>query len=186
VLVIAFWIRGQFKADWFQWHKTDPHANTWRAADMVSGRSGFYFSWQAFVFERPGHAQEYASQLNRINGLAHANADPQSMPYHSSFWNHLGFASRGDGMQTATSGTRDNPSNMRYTFDRCHIPYWFLLLTFGCGGLPFVLRLRSRLRRRKRLRENRCLACGYDLRGSSQRCPECGEPAGESAPGTRK
>jgi len=75
-LVIGFWIRGQFKCDWFQWHKTDPRANTWRAADMVSGRSGFYFSWQAFFFERPGHAEEYSLQLNRINGFGHMLGEP--------------------------------------------------------------------------------------------------------------
>jgi hypothetical protein len=142
---------------------------------MVSCRSGFYFSCQSFFFERPGHAEEYSLQLQRINGFGHLENQVQSMPYKGSFWNRLGFGSHGNGMQSATSGTPANPSNMRYSFDGCHIPYWFLLLVFGCGGLPLILRVRSERRRRRRLRENRCLACGYDLRGSSERCPECGE-----------
>ena len=35
----------------------------------------------------------------------------------------------------------------------------------GCAGA---------LRRRTRGKQGRCLACGYDLRGSVERCPECG------------
>jgi hypothetical protein len=54
------------------------------------------------------------------------------------------------------------------------IPYWFLLAL----ATPLQLRwLPGRLRSRRRRRlaaAGRCPTCGYDLRGTPDRCPECG------------
>jgi hypothetical protein len=51
------------------------------------------------------------------------------------------------------------------------VPLWFpaLLLT-----LPTAAALRSRYRRGRGDRAGLCLSCGYDLRASPGRCPECG------------
>jgi hypothetical protein len=51
------------------------------------------------------------------------------------------------------------------------IPHWFLALLFAI--LP-ALRLRSILRTRRQNRIGLCQHCGYDLRASPDRCPECG------------
>jgi hypothetical protein len=51
------------------------------------------------------------------------------------------------------------------------IPHWFLALFFAV--LP-VLYLRARLRSRRRHRIGLCRRCGYDLRATPDRCPECG------------
>jgi hypothetical protein len=50
-------------------------------------------------------------------------------------------------------------------------PCWFLaLLPLIYPGLYF----RSIRIRRNRVRNNLCISCGYDLRESPERCPECG------------
>jgi hypothetical protein len=52
------------------------------------------------------------------------------------------------------------------------IPIWFLLL--ATGFLPG--RATWRAIRARRQRAGLCRACGYDLRASPERCPECGTP----------
>jgi hypothetical protein len=51
-------------------------------------------------------------------------------------------------------------------------PYWCLTCVFAIlPGLAVPLRIR---RRRRLNREGRCRSCGYDLRATPDRCPECG------------
>ena len=58
------------------------------------------------------------------------------------------------------------------------VPLWMPTVLFGAlfaSSRP----LRSR-RRRKRKKLGLCLKCGYDLRASKERCPECGEEFGST------
>lgn len=58
---------------------------------------------------------------------------------------------------------------------RLQIPCWFLALL----GVPMTvysaLGFRNHFRRHRRRAAGLCLLCGYDLRGSPDRCPECGK-----------
>jgi hypothetical protein len=53
------------------------------------------------------------------------------------------------------------------------LPSWFLIILFG--ALPAVALYRW-LRTRRWHGEGQCEVCGYDLRATSERCPECGTP----------
>jgi len=59
--------------------------------------------------------------------------------------------------------------------------YWgvtlhYFWLAYIFAGIPILwcFSFSRRLKRRRRLLRNHCIACGYDLQGSSGKCPECG------------
>ncbi|HEV8378295.1 MAG TPA: hypothetical protein VGP99_05560, partial [Tepidisphaeraceae bacterium] len=59
------------------------------------------------------------------------------------------------------------------------MPLWFLELVFSL--LPALWFIRF-LRQRKRRRSHLCPTCGYDMRATPDRCPECGTPASSPQP----
>jgi predicted amidophosphoribosyltransferase len=63
------------------------------------------------------------------------------------------------------------------SYDWHPIPLWQIQ---GILALPLIawlaLAIGHRLRQRLRDRLGLCRRCGYDLRASRERCPECGTP----------
>ena len=57
------------------------------------------------------------------------------------------------------------------TFRVLVVPHWFLLAAPAAAQAYWLAVTR---RRRRRLVRGQCAGCGYDLRASSERCPECG------------
>jgi hypothetical protein len=51
------------------------------------------------------------------------------------------------------------------------LPYWLVMIPSAVAPLIFV---RGAIRRRRILPANMCRQCGYDLRATPDRCPECG------------
>ena len=53
------------------------------------------------------------------------------------------------------------------------IPYWFPMLMFAVQPALWIIGWRRKVRK---ARAGSCVKCGYDLRASNERCPECGTP----------
>ena len=64
-------------------------------------------------------------------------------------------------------------------------PYWALTSLFLLMGIAGAASIATRTRRDRR-RRGLCLSCGYDLRESSDRCPECGRRIAASSEGDRR
>ncbi|CAA9586320.1 MAG: hypothetical protein AVDCRST_MAG88-3997 [uncultured Thermomicrobiales bacterium] len=79
---------------------------------------------------------------------------------------------------TLSAGTAHPASWVTYTGYNgwfVQAPYWCILA--ATVFLPAVYTSRSWWVRRRRRLSRLCLACGYDLRASPDRCPECGAAA---------
>jgi hypothetical protein len=70
------------------------------------------------------------------------------------------------------------PSFGTLAFRRVVLPMWLPVLL---AALPPAIALARRERRRRRTLKGLCPRCGYDLRASPGRCPECGRIPPKSA-----
>jgi hypothetical protein len=89
------------------------------------------------------------------------------------------FVSRDTGepgrWQVLPDGTEIRSSELMPTWSVSKIPHAAVIAPALVPSLLWsIVRWRRRRERRRRVRLGLCLACGYDLRGSPGKCPECG------------
>lgn len=65
---------------------------------------------------------------------------------------------------------------LRYHENSAVLPWWSVVLSITVLPLFRLSRLLGIIRQSKRARGGSCRRCGYDLRASPNRCPECGTP----------
>jgi len=54
------------------------------------------------------------------------------------------------------------------------VPYWFVALLAMISAVMPAVWVGRKISTARRVRMGHCLACGYDLRATPDRCPECG------------
>ena len=86
---------------------------------------------------------------------------------------------------TRISGVSKAWLGQQFPLRAYEVRYWLLALAFGVLPLTRGLRAWVRVRRsRGRALAGRCANCGYDLRATPDRCPECGAVPDRAEPAT--
>ena len=87
---------------------------------------------------------------------------------------HESWVWYGFGFDRSSETVKNNGPKYTNYYWAISLPLWLLAIVFGIW--PWM-RWRARRRKRRRLAVGLCPRCGYDLRATPDRCPECGRIA---------
>lgn len=137
-------------------------------------------SYQRFEFADPGAKRAFQEWARTINGGKGQSWDVGASGGNSGVWEPrlkiLGVGCgtyRMDGQQWCQTPVR----GVTMIWSSLGAPYWmWVLLTATLPVIYFGSAFLKARRLKIRRRDGLCLNCGYDLRASKERCPECGTP----------
>ncbi|HEY8668687.1 MAG TPA: hypothetical protein VIL86_18715 [Tepidisphaeraceae bacterium] len=177
IAVVGLGVRGYFRLDDFYYQRTASSSGDGRHRDLLDllsarGRLMLEASRCSVLTDEGLHSRHG----DDWDGLHHGLAGPRELNFAD---NRLGQTAGRFGFGLAAYFK--DPDQAYYPFDYASgidilLPSWFLALLFSL--LP-ALRLRRWLLDRQRNRPGFCRQCGYDLRATPGRCPECGMVVGQ-------
>jgi hypothetical protein len=159
VLVIAVWIRGYFVSETIGFGLPGP-GGTITAGGFMSGRGGLGF---AAVTGLP-----YQKEIDGPFYQRERSAYAGGIGTEPARWQMLGFR---------YVRLPNSPYGRGWAVA---VPLWSLLLLLAVWPAWHLWTVR-RDGPEKRRRRGLCAHCGYDLRASAERCPECGTARAQSA-----
>ena len=122
----------------------------------------------------------------RVGGKNAANFDGLQVILQPTRWFRphalwIMYESTAEIVPTSLPGVRDQ-WHRRLDIPRWSLDYIWVAAIVGILPLVGVLRgLGAALQRQRRRVRSQCVSCGYDLRASPNRCPECGAPSRAAA-----
>ena len=149
----VLWVRSRRHADIFGYYTPAGHLQ-----GFTNDRAGLilFFSDIPFGPEMSLSADAMSASAEEFYPIHETLFEPSNIK-----WHFIGFQ-----FASAPIGS------WGWKFRAWIVPYWALIVPLAI--LPLVC-VRAILVRRRRAARGQCLACGYDLRHSEGRCPECGE-----------
>ncbi len=168
VLMVAFWIRSYFIFDGWDWSDgvrvpTAGYQVAWRKVLISEHGSVSFIMEREFGAFRPFFQKLAANEVAFVRNL-YISPIPRLI---SPGW-FLGFGYQTQiGHPVIADDLRPPPVELLRAWT---IPGWALVA--ATGALPaYWLTI---VRRRRAAQTGRCTHCGYDLRATPDRCPECG------------
>jgi len=146
VLVVALWVRSEFRHDDVGWRRGAGYCHLGSGLGRV-------------MFDRVEPWRQPSTPLVGYSSSRIAPFERGRQVWAGHYWWGFQWFSR-----------PDRPAAFSGGLWVAAVPYWFLLTI--CAPLPVIGVVREL--RRSRPRAGWCAGCGYDLRATPGRCPECG------------
>jgi hypothetical protein len=169
VLVSGLWVRSYFAMDriWVDVHPADQPELGWGLLCLQSGKGGWGFWYNRIRAVDPANPDR---PLKLMHGKTTYRA------YAPQYPNEWDGASKGSFYWVNEHASRQGQLPIFVGQVVCSVPYWPVWLLTLPGTIGLCVKTTRSMRTRRRNRAHLCTACGYDLRASKDRCPECGAP----------
>jgi hypothetical protein len=175
---VVLWVRSHYRADCLhrRWISTDPqgklHAGIWTNRIFYSSRGVLSWSHNRSVF------CDYVPRGKRGTGWWRGAHPPR--PWETSWAQQVGVSFGGFAFAREAVPIADVtwlemvgvPESINDLTWGASVPLWF---TTAISAFAPALWLRDQLKLRRNQQDRvSCPTCGYDLRATPDRCPECG------------
>jgi hypothetical protein len=164
--LVALWVRSYWVDD--RWYVYDPPVGVERRLASARGIVGLYrVTWD------PQSAPDGVTKSRTQREYSHR---PGPMGWDGRvdvLRRDANCKSAGPILGAAFFVTGGQPSWPSYHHWEVMLPYW-LMFALSAGAAAWAAWRPVREWRARRVRPGACRACGYDLRATPERCPECG------------
>ena len=184
--VCVLWVRSYWRPDSLLWKEAH-----WRGDSyfhLQSSRGVIAIEWYVETISGDSDVMKERFFNERYLGTAPGSEPVTEFEYHNSYirqfpdlprnWSGFFFFQQPDSIPPDSDGI-----SLSYDLAVVEMPYWPVALVTSVLPACLLLTTVRRRRRQRRLHAGLCPACGYDLRASPGRCPECGTPTGAAAAG---
>jgi hypothetical protein len=192
VASVALWVRSYWVEDWAartDWrisynYELQDGWTIWSDRGRLSGGTAYCFDGDAAVLtglesSRSRELHEASAPVRPGTTLFGRGSGPPGEydPWRrdqaknaDSVWARAGFRRQMTNVRVSRGGTRVYVVRE----NGLTVPHWLFALIFATAPLLSALGI---LRRRQRKQAGLCPRCGYDMRATPDRCPECGTTA---------
>jgi hypothetical protein len=161
---VALWVRSHFVGDGFRrWNRWSDATAAYRGVKTFAlGRGSLQLVCSVEIRPRRLDPTEPEQVTFSHSAFLHERP-PARFDLSGTAWSFLGFGGYAKSIPWGSS--------IRFENSMMTIPLWAPTVFFAIPpGVWFIVRLKLR----RANRESHCRTCGYDLRATPERCPECG------------
>lgn len=178
IAVAALWVHGHFALDGLHLRRYSysPPNQTIRQIEIWSVDGELWISIHTSrtypIAEEQAAMERDAWDHAGLSKKVSWSSDPtKGYPFNPPWWSHQFPKRWGFTYEPIAHTANWDGQIVRDDFQQFGLPHWSVLVVFLF--LP-ICWLGRRIRKYRRAAANLCRNCGYDLRATPERCPECG------------